>query len=83
MRSEKEIRDVIVKLEEKDKDKYVLVTDYLEWVLEGDGDLEEHCAACRWWVGKHTLTGLGSSWPCESCRCDKWEAKEGVCWTKP
>lgn len=33
------------------------------------------CKDCKWFSGINTMTGLGSSWPCESCRVDRWEDK--------
>jgi hypothetical protein len=52
---------------EKGDDAYVLLADVT-------ADKQQPCdEKCKWHVGINTMTGLGSSWPCDSCRCDKWE----------
>ena len=34
---------------------------------------QNSCETCKWFSGKNTMTGIGSHWPCDSCRTDKWE----------
>jgi hypothetical protein len=34
------------------------------------------CETCKWSSGKYTMSGLGSTYPCDSCRIDKWESKD-------
>lgn len=36
---------------------------------------QRDCKDCKWFSGINTMTGLGSEWPCESCRVDRWEDK--------
>jgi len=36
---------------------------------------QRDCKDCKWFSGINTMTGLGSEWPCGSCRVDRWEDK--------
>lgn len=34
------------------------------------------CEKCEYYHGRHTMTGIGSTWPCMSCRVDNFELKK-------
>jgi len=74
LRKEFEGQTVYIKVEKENANLTCAELDEIQIAKIVELDGVRPCEECKWFEGQ-SLCGIVSTWPCDGCRTDRWEAK--------